>query len=154
MFDTEKLQRNYYTFDFEGDGTLSYSWCPISFKRSSCKVEVWKEVEFLLGLFLAADFFSLTTPYWDSESRGMNLGLSFLDEPELGVPLVACLTSLLLVCGDILLLAETKFLTKKHEKSISRKKRTLLTYSLILLTIHLHFFGLWMTYDWPQGQDQ
>ena len=37
-----------------------------------------------------------------------NLGLSFRDDPDEGVPLVACLTSLLLVCGDILLLAETK----------------------------------------------
>ena len=37
-----------------------------------------------------------------------NLGLSFRDDPDEGVPLVACLTSLLLVCGDILLLAETR----------------------------------------------
>ena len=69
----------------------------------------------------------------------MNLGLSFLDEPELGVPLVACLTSLLLVCGDILLLAET--LTKKSMKNRFHGKKN--TFDLLVDTADNSSSLLW-----------
>ena len=58
-----------------------------------------------------------------------NLGLSFRDDPDEGVPLVACLTSLLLVCGDILLLAETR---RKEKKDLFFRQIDVLNFKICI----------------------